>query len=170
MSGRLTQALLGLSLLLNCFVLAGFVYRSWIAPPRWERAGPPPRGGPVEMLSQELNLNEVQRKALRALFEQNAAERRERNGAIQKVREQMGEELAKPQIDMNKVEPLIVELARLRGEQMKDNLNTIAQLAGQLTPEQHERLHRMIADRFGGRGGRPPGEQRPGPGAGRPPQ
>ena len=33
MSPRLIQLLLGLSLLLNCFVLAGFVYRSWIAPP-----------------------------------------------------------------------------------------------------------------------------------------
>ena len=33
MSSRLTQLLLALSLLLNCFALAGFVYRSWIAPP-----------------------------------------------------------------------------------------------------------------------------------------
>ncbi|MEA2853200.1 MAG: hypothetical protein QOE02_3219, partial [Rhodospirillaceae bacterium] len=33
MSSRLIQVLLALSLLLNTFVLAGFVYRSWIEPP-----------------------------------------------------------------------------------------------------------------------------------------
>jgi len=37
MSSRLIQVLLALSLLLNTFVLVGFVYRSWIVPPPFER-------------------------------------------------------------------------------------------------------------------------------------
>ena len=41
MGGRLIQLLLAMSLLLNTFVLAGFVYRSWIAPP-FDHAMPPP--------------------------------------------------------------------------------------------------------------------------------
>ena len=44
MSSRLTQVLLALSLLLNCFVLAGFVWRTWIEPPALHRAGGPPPG------------------------------------------------------------------------------------------------------------------------------
>ena len=40
MSSRLMQVLLALSLLLNTFVLAGFVYRSWIEPPAFERRAP----------------------------------------------------------------------------------------------------------------------------------
>ena len=47
MSSRLMQVLLALSLLLNTFVLVGFVYRSWIAPPPFEarRAAAAPRPG-----------------------------------------------------------------------------------------------------------------------------
>ena len=71
MTSRLIQILLGLSLLLNTFVLAGFVYRSWIAPP-FDMHGmpPPPRGAPglpgqpggprlnpVEMVVRDLDLD-----------------------------------------------------------------------------------------------------------------
>ena len=76
MSLRLTQALLGLSLLLNRSFASGFVYRSWIAPPvvsDLRPMGPPPGGrpgGPLEMLAHELNLDESQRQALREVFEQ----------------------------------------------------------------------------------------------------
>ena len=47
MSSRLIQLLLALSLLLNTFVLVGFVYRSWIEPPAFERHAPPPPPPPV---------------------------------------------------------------------------------------------------------------------------
>ena len=37
MTSRWLQILLGLSLLLNAFVLAGFVWRTWIEPPHFAR-------------------------------------------------------------------------------------------------------------------------------------
>ena len=56
---RLIQVLLALSLLLNTFVLAGFVYRSWIAPPavraarcRRHRRRRRTRPSPLETLAQ----------------------------------------------------------------------------------------------------------------------
>jgi len=171
MSSRLTQLLLGLSLLLNCFVLAGFVYRSWIAPPHWERPmGPPPGRGPLEMLSDDLKLDDNQRKALHGLFEKYAEERHNRFREMGKVRESMIEELKKPEFDMNTIGALVDQMSKLRADQQKENLSSIAELSQQLTPEQREHLHQILADRYGG-GGRPPGERRMprGPGPERPP-
>ncbi|MFI5001328.1 MAG: Spy/CpxP family protein refolding chaperone [Reyranellales bacterium] len=170
MSSRLTQVLLGLSLLLNCFVLAGFVYRSWIAPPEMAFRGPPPgpRPGPLEMLSKELKLDDSQREATRDVFEHYATSRRERFQQIQKIREQMAAELKKPEFDMSRIDPLIDQMIVLRGEQLKGNLSSISELASRLRPEQRERLHKILGERFGSPQGRPPGG--PGPGPGRPSQ
>jgi Spy/CpxP family protein refolding chaperone len=179
MSTRLTQLLLGLSLLLNCFVLAGFVYRSWIAPPPIARPGLSPGGpqgrGPIEALSQELKLDEPQRQALHGVFEQYAKSRHDRFLEIGKIREEMVGELKKPQFDLGRIDSLIDQVTKLRADQQKENLASIAQLAPQLRPEQSERLHAILADRYGGAGmgpgGRPGGSGRgPGPGQGRPPQ
>ena len=90
MSLRVTQLLLGLSLLLNCFVLAGFVYRTWVEPPPFAqgpRPPPPPRGGPLEMLAQDVKLDDGHRAALKDLFDRYAEERRQRVHEIQKIRE-----------------------------------------------------------------------------------
>ena len=68
MSSRLMlQVLLALSLMLNAFVLAGFVYRSWIVPPPFERQMPPPlppqqgqappRPSVLEMVTRDLDLD-----------------------------------------------------------------------------------------------------------------
>ena len=95
MSSRLIQVLLALSLLLNTFVLMGFVYRSWIEPPALEHHAPPPRGqipSPLEMMAHDLNLDDGQRQALRTVFEQYSATRRDRLRRIQKVREQIAAE------------------------------------------------------------------------------
>jgi Spy/CpxP family protein refolding chaperone len=174
MSSRLTQVLLGLSLLLNCFVLAGFVYRGWIAPAEMAHTHAPlppssgDRPGPLERLSQDINLDDGQRQALRSLFERYAVTRRDRFREIQKVREQMTGELQKPEFDMTKIDPLVEQMTRLRGEQQKENLRAIAELAPQLRPDQREHLHKILGERFGVPQGRPPG----GPGAdpGRPRQ
>ena len=175
MSSRLTQILLALSLLLNCFVLAGFVYRSWIAPPHWPgRMGGPPPGqpgfrSPLEALSQDLKLDEPQKQALKDLFEQYSTTRRERFREIQKVREAMAAELQKPEFDMTKIEPLVEQMTRLRAEQQKENLRAISQLSPHLRPEQREELHKILAERYGGGwGGRPGGPA--GPGGPRPPR
>lgn len=172
MSSRLTQFLLALSLLLNCFVLAGFVYRTWIAPPELPRMGPPPgRGGPLEMLSQALKLDEAQRKALHASFEKYAEQRRSRFHEIQQIREQMVTELKKPEFDMTQIDSLVDQMSKLRTEQQKENLASIAELAGQLRPDQRQHLHEILAERFGPPTGHPPGGPRPPPpGPGRPPQ
>jgi Spy/CpxP family protein refolding chaperone len=176
MSSRLTQVLLALSLLLNCFVLAGFVYRSWISPPHWERRMGPPPGqpgfrSPLDALSQDLKLDDSQKQALKDLFEQYSTARRERFREIQKVREAMSAELQKPEFDMTKIDALVTQMTGLRAEQQKENLRSIAQLSPHLRPEQREELHRILADRYGGGwAGRPGGPGGPPPRPPRPPQ
>jgi Spy/CpxP family protein refolding chaperone len=167
MSARLTQVLLALSLLLNCFVLAGFVWRSWIEPPHHQRpAGPPGARGmsPLEALAQDLELDADQRKDLRALFERYADARRDRFREIQKVRDAMVTELQKPEFDMAKIDPLIDQITQLRSEAQKQNMRSIAELASKLKPEQRDKLHKILADRYGNppwAGNRPPPPPRP---------
>lgn len=168
MSFRLTQVLLALSLLLNCFILAGFIYRSWVdPPPHWQgRVGGPPPGqpgfrSPLDALSQDLKLDDTQKQALKGLFEQYSATRRERFGEIQKVREAMSTELQKPEFDMTKIDALVEQMSLLRADQQKENLRSISQLSPHLRPEQRDELHKILAERYGGWGGRPPGGPRP---------
>jgi Spy/CpxP family protein refolding chaperone len=164
MSSRLTQVLLGLSLLLNCFVLAGFVYSTWIAPPHLLHAGPPPgqRLSPVEALSHDLKLSDDQRTALKPMFDQYAASRRERFREFQKIREQMSGELQKTDFDMAKIDPLIEQMGKLRNDGQRETLRAIAQLSQQLKPEQREQLKKILTERYSGPwpgragGGRPP--------------
>lgn len=176
MSFRLTRVLLALSLLLNCFVLAGFVYQSWIDPPHWRgRMGGPPgqpggrTGTPLDALSQDLKLDDTQKQALKGLFEQYGTTRRDRFREIQKVREAMSAELQKPEFDMTRIEALVEQMTRLRAEQQKENLRSISQLSPHLRPEQRDELHKILAERYGGGwGGRQGGTGGPRPP--RPPQ
>ena len=171
MSSRLTQVLLALSLLLNCFVLAGFVYRSWIDPPRhWQgrTGGQPGFRSPLEALSQDLKLDDSQKQALKGLFEQYSTTRRDRFREIQKVREAMSAELQKPEFDMTKIEALVEQMTRLRAEQQKENLRAIPQLSSNLRPEQRDELHKILAERYGGGWGGRSGSGGPRPP--RPPQ
>jgi Spy/CpxP family protein refolding chaperone len=173
MSSRVMQILLALSLLLNTFVLAGFVYRSWIAPPAFEQRPPPPPPGPrlspLEMVARELDLDETQRAKLRGVVDQYATMRRERQREIQKLRDQVAAEYRRPAIDMARVDPIIEQLAHLRVEQQKETLRSFAELEPQLTPQQRERMHHILAERLSGPPWppRPPG-QGPGPGPGGP--
>lgn len=151
MAGRLIQLLLALSLLLNAFVLAGFVYRSWVAPPfghPMPPPPPPPGGGPLEQIAHDLNLDEAQRKSLREVFDRNQADRRKRLQEIQALREQTGGELRKSAVDWPKVDSLIEQVARLRGEAQKANLRAILDLESQLTQQQRDRLHAVLAERY----------------------
>jgi Spy/CpxP family protein refolding chaperone len=172
MSSRLIQVLLALSLLLNTFVLVGFVYRSWIAPPPFERPMPPPgqRPGALEVMAHDLNLDDGQRQALRGAFDHYAATRRERLREIQKLREQLAAEYKRPTIDMARVDGLIDQLTKLRADMQKETLRSFTQLEAQLKPEQRERMHQILAERLASPPvGRPPGGAA-GPGPGRPPQ
>jgi Spy/CpxP family protein refolding chaperone len=176
MSPRLTKVLLGLSLLLNLFVLTGFAYRSWIAPPTfverrppWQAPGGSPPGNPpnpLEMLAHELNLDDAQRLALRDVFEQYNTGRTERYREMQKVREQMVAELQHVPIDYAKLEPIVDRLSGLRGELQKDNLRVMKQIEPGLRPDQRQRFETMLAERLGGWWGRPGGPRgsRGGPG------
>jgi Spy/CpxP family protein refolding chaperone len=175
MSSRLIQLLLALSLLLNTFVLVGFVYRSWIEPPEFERHLPPPppppgqRPSPLETMAHDLNLDDGQRQALRTVFEQYSTTRRERLREIQKVREQIAAEYKNPTVDMARVDSLIDQLTKVRAEFQKEYLGGLNQLAAQLRPEQRDRMHQILAERLAAPfGQRPPGGAGPAPG--RPPQ
>lgn len=162
MSSRWLQILLGLSLLLNAFVLAGFVWTTWIGPPPFARHGmhapppPGPRPSPLEMLAQELRLDDGQRAELKNLFDRYGKARQERFDEIYKVREQMGAELQKPEFDLVKLDGLIDRMTPLRVEQQKEYLRAFAELAPKLRPDQQERLRRFLADRYSGRNRPPP--------------
>jgi len=176
MSSRLLlQVLLALSLLLNTFVLVGFVWRSWIAPPAFERPVPPPPGqrpSALETVTRDLDLDDGQRQALQGTFEQYATARRDRVREIQKLREQIAAEYRRPTLDMVRVDALIDQLTRLRAEFQKDTLHALAQVEPRLKPEQRDRLRQILAERLSTPyGQRPPGPPPgPPPGAGRPPQ
>src|SRR5262245_14460422 len=172
MSSRLLlQVLLALSLMLNAFVLAGFVYRSWIAPPPFERQMPPPppsqaqRPSVLEVVTRDLDLDDRQLTALKGVFEQYATLRRERLRDIQKLREQLAAEYRRPTVDMARIDGLIDQLTKARAEQQKETLRSFGQLESQLNPQQRERMHQILADRLAQPfyGPRPPGQQGPGP-------
>jgi len=184
MSSRLMlQVLLALSLMLNAFVLAGFVYRSWIAPPPFERQMPPPppsqaqRPSVLEVVTRDLDLDDRQLTALKGVFEQYATIRRERLRGIQNLREQLAAEYRRPTVDMARIDGLIDQITKARAEQQKETLRSFAQLEAQLSPQQRERMHQILADRMAQPyyGARPPGPPpgpgpAAGPGPGRPPQ
>ncbi|WP_422035346.1 Spy/CpxP family protein refolding chaperone [Reyranella sp.] len=180
MNSRLLQTLLALSLLLNTFVLVGFVYRSWIAPPFEMYLPPPPRGGPgqpgqpggprfnpVEMVVRDLGLDGEQRQRMKDLFDRYANERRERLQDIQRVREQTGIELGRTPMDMSKVDGLIDQVSHLRAEQQKETLRTLLELQPSLRPDQRERLQELLVDRVAPP---PPPPRAPAGGPPRPPQ
>lgn len=174
MSSRVLQLLLILSLLLNTFVVAGFVYRSWIAPPHVAGMPPPPpppggapRPGPIEAMARDLDLDEAQRQALRGLIDERAGVRRSRSQEIARNREEIVAELRRSQLDSAKVDALVDEIGRLRGEQVKEHLRIMTLLEPKLRPEQRQRMYALFAERFA----RPPPPPRPAvPGAPRPPQ
>lgn len=170
MSSRLLQVSLALSLLLNTFVLAGFVYRSWIEPPTFEHPPPPPppgqRPSALEAVTHDIQLDDAQREALKPVLDRYTTARRERWREIQKLREQMAAEYKKPAVDLAYIDTLIDQLTRLRAEFEKDTLHSLAQMEGQLKPEQRQRMYQILAERlatpFGGRPpGAPPGPPRP---------
>ena len=160
MSSRLTQVLLALSLLLNCFVLAGFVYRSWIEPPHWQRRWRPPPGqpalSPLEALAQDLKLDDSQKQALQPLFEQySTTPAATASARSRRCARRWSAELQKPEFDMAKIDALVDQMTGLRAEQQKENLRSIAQLAPQLQPEQRDELHKILAERYGSPPARP---------------
>lgn len=179
MNSRLLQTVLALSLLLNTFVLVGFVYRSWIAPPFVGMHPPPPgapgqpgqpggpRFNPVEMVVRDLGLDGEQRQRMKDLFDRYASERRDRLQEIQRVREQTGVEMRRSPIDMAKIDGLIDQVSHLRAEQQKETLRTLLELQPSLRPEQRERLQELLVDRVAPP---PPPPRPPAGGPPRPPQ
>src|SRR5260370_28070870 len=134
MPSRLIQVLLALSLLLNTFVLAGFVYRSWIEPPAFDRHLPPPpppgqRPSPLETMAHDLSLDDGQRQALRTVFDQYSTTRRERLRDIQKVREQIAAEYKHPAVDMARVDTLIDQATKRPAERAEEYLGPLNQPA-----------------------------------------
>lgn len=167
MSLRITQVLLGLSLLLNAFVLAGFVFHSWFEPPPRFADGRPPPGqprppSPLEALATELKIDDAQRKELQPLFDQYVSSRRDRFREIVKIRDEMTAELKKSPFDLAKLDGLVDQITALRVVLQKENLHAIDQMAQKLRPEQRDELHKILAERYG----RPPGQ----PGGPRPPR
>ena len=167
---RLLQVLLALSLLLNAFFIAGFAFRSWIAPLPFEALlqpppPPPPAARPsvLEVVANDVSLDAGQRQALRGVFEQYSTSRRDRGHEIQQLREQIVAEYKRSPIDQPRAGALLEQLAKLRVDQQKDTLRSLAQIEAELKPEQRERLHQVLAERLTWPPRPPGGPPRPGP-------
>ncbi len=167
---RLITVALALSVLLNGFFVAGFVFRGWIAPATFEQrmpAPPPPaaRRSPLEMMAGDLNLAPGQRQELSGVFEQHAQVRRDRSREMQSLREQIVTEYRRIPLDQSRIDPLIDKLGDLRADQQKETLRALVQLEAKLNPEQREKMHQILVDRLlSSPWSRPPG------GPPRPPQ
>jgi Spy/CpxP family protein refolding chaperone len=179
MSLRVTQVVLGLSLLLNAFVLAGFFFHRWIEPPPLPAnagpPGPPGQGGrwpnPLELLAKDLKLDDAQMKVVQPIIDDYGNTRREGWRGIGKVREEMAGELQKPSFDWTKIDGLVDRMTVLRAEQEKQTLRMVEQFATKLPADKQAELHKLLGERFGGpwrRGGAPGGPG--GPGGPRPPR
>ncbi len=166
---RLLQVLLALSLLLNGFFVAGFVFRSWIAPLPFEGRPPlpipPPRPSVLEVVANDVSLDAGQRQSLRGVFDQYSNSRRERGREIQKLREQIVAEYKRSPIDQQRTGALLEQLAGLRVEQQKETLRSLALIEAELNPQQRERLRQVLADRLTWPPRQPgaPGAPSPGP-------
>lgn len=174
---RLTTVALALSLLLNGFFVAGFVYRGWVAPLPFEQRlplpppPPPPPGGrpsPLEAVAGALNLDAGQRQTLHGVFEQHGQTRRDRSREMQHIREQIMAEYRRIPLDQSRLGLLIDKLGDLRADQQKETVRALAQLEAQLDPEQRAKMHQILIDRLlSSPWSRPPGGPPPPP---RPPQ
>jgi Spy/CpxP family protein refolding chaperone len=175
---RLTQVLLALSLLLNGFFVAGFVFRSSIVPLAFEAqmpspspvASPAPAARPsvLEVVANDVSLDAGQRQALRGVFDQYSTSRRDRSREIQNLREQIVAEYKRSPIDQARAGALIDQLYRLRVDQQKETLRSLAQIEAELKPEQRARMHQILSERLMSRQSGAPGG--PGPGPSRPMQ
>ena len=173
---RLIQVLLALSLLLNTFFVAGFVFRASIAPLPFQNPpplpAPPPRPSVLEVVANDVSLDASQRQSLKGVFDQYSASRRERSREIQRLREQIVGEYKRTPIDQQRTGALLEQLARLRVDQQKETLRSLALIEAQLNPEQRERMHQVLAERLTWPPPRPPGHPGgpggPGPGPPRP--
>lgn len=165
---RLITVALALSLLLNAFFVAGFVFRGWIAPATFDQRMPaPPPGGrlsALETVAGDLNLAPGQRQELSGVFEQHAQVRRDRSRDMQRLREQIVAEYRRIPLDQSRLDPLIDKLGDLRADQQKETLRALVQLEAQLNPEQRVRMHQILVDRMlSSPWSRPPGGPPPPP-------
>lgn len=165
---RLITVALALSLLLNAFFVAGFVFRGWIAPATFDqRMPPPPPGGrlsALETVAGDLNLAPGQRQELSGVFEQHAQVRRDRSRDMQRLREQIVAEYRRIPLDQSRLDPLIDKLGDLRADQQKETLRALVQLEAQLNPEQRVKMHQILVDRMlSSPWSRPPGGPPPPP-------
>jgi Spy/CpxP family protein refolding chaperone len=169
---RLVTVALALSLLLNGFFVAGFIYRGWVAPLPFEQrlplppppAPPPPQARPsaLDIVAGDLNLDPRQRQALRGVFEQHAQVRRERSREMQKVREQIVAEYKRQPLDQARLAPLIDRMGDLRADQQKETVRALTQMESQLDPEQRVKMHQILVDRLlSSPWARPPGPPPP---------
>lgn len=172
---RLITVALALSVLLNAFFVAGFVFRGWIAPLPFERMPPPPPPGPrpsaIDMVTRDIDLDERQRQALRDVLEQHARARRDLSREIQKAREEVVAEYRRIPLDKARLDPLIDKLGDLRADQQKETVRALIQLEAELNPDQRAKMHQVLVDRLTSspwwRPSGPPGP--PGPPGPRPP-
>lgn len=151
MRAKLPWILLAVSIVLNIFVIGGFVYTKRVAESRMMDRSP------IMAAARELNLSGPQKEA----FEKMRADIRKsssdiRNEARPLRRELLGE-LAKPQPDFAAVDRKIDDLGDVQGKKYKAMVRSVHEFQQSLTPEQQEAFRKGIREnslRRGMQGGR----------------
>jgi len=145
MRRNLLWVLLTASLVVNVFLLGGFLYQRVVGP-----GADPDRRSAVDEVAESLNLEASKRQALEVLREKALAGRESSREAWKTLRMAVVEELAKPQFDREAV--LAIYEARM--ETMKGSFDHVAasleDLHGYLqalTPEQRQEFLKMAEEK-----------------------
>ena len=165
-----------LALLFSVMVNAaaiGTIGFHWWKVRRIERPFPPP-GGPMRdpargLMHRALSLNPAQMRKLDAHREQMAEEIERNRKGLAKTRIRMMQLLRSPEPDSTEVEAMFQEMAAFQMAIQRTVFRNLLRMKRELTPEQQEKLLRMMARRPGWEGmgpefGHGPKRDRFGPG------
>lgn len=158
MRARLPWILFAVSLILNVFVVGGFLYTRHVA----DR---PPPGGPVWMAARSLELDDAQKEAFRQLRAEGRRNFEEMRETMRPLRERLTGELAKPAPDFATVDRLIDEISVAETIKQKAMARTVQRFVDTLRPEQRAQFHRAVQEQVSRRFPEPgkPGRSRPEP-------
>jgi Spy/CpxP family protein refolding chaperone len=160
------------SVMVNAAAIGTIGFHAWKVH-RIDRPLPPPGGpmrGPIRgLMHRSLSLNPAQMRELDAHREQMAEEIKRNQKGLVETRIRMMELLRSPEPDSTEVEAALQEMAAFQMAIQRTVFRNLLQMKRDLTPEQQEKLLRMMArrpgwDRMGTEFGHGPKPGRFGPG------
>ena len=151
MSRRVLVILLVISMVFNAAVLLGFLRARARPHSPPAPASMPGDRLPLPALARELSLDDKQANDLRSLQQRQQQQAMVFNDSLQVVRQDLQEELGKPDPDLEQVRTLVDQEADLHRQRRQAEAELYGELVGLLSPDQRKRL----GERIGRTDGRP---------------